>query len=668
MLGKFLGAPQKASTLSLIKSGLSFKNSCAQTFFGVKLLFFLTDNIKELKPKKGKSMSTSDSQKTDQTEEKILFGETNISEKFDKNKDAKNNEAVELDDTLAQMEAIFEQVKSSQPRLETEMEKSTSSESTRVRRDDLEALLDISKAINSTLILDDILQMVMRRAIKLLRAERGFLMLLDQDGNLQFKTAHNICKESLSKEDFRISMSIATSVAKTGKSTYTSDAQHDERYSQQKSILELDLKSIMCVPLKSKEKIIGILYLDNSSKSNIFLESDLYLFELFAGQGAIAIENAKLYENLLAMKIYNENVVNRTPVGIIVVDNNLKITVANKTSQEIFKKAGWKEKFNHHSLKYLSLLDLFPPEEKTRWKKICYQVLYTGEPFEEAKSYHRFGSEEVALSLKVSPLNSHDNRILGLILVIEDITEKVIAEKYLIYSQNLVAKGEMAASIGHELNNYLTIILNSAELLSLNLEKGDTTRVEKNTKAIQDSVETMKRFTDGLVDFSKLETKIARYNLRTLIEDLIFSLKSQKQFSGIKFETIFDSELPALSMDVGQIQQVFLNILNNAADAINTLPEPKGTVTITTAYAKRQKMAEIKISDTGPGIGPELMPKIFEPHFTTKKNGHGFGLVICERIIKNHEGEISVESSSAGTTFTLTLPVEKQEGAQAQGV
>ncbi len=611
-------------------------------------------------------MSTPDSQKRTEAEEKILFGETKIPEKFDEKRDVKNKEAIDLDDTLAQMDAVFEKVKSAQPRLETETEKSDSKESSRVRRDDLEALLDISKAVNSTLILDDILQMVMRRAIKLLRAERGFLMLLDQEGNLQFKTAHNICKESLSKEDFRISMSIATSVAKTGKSVYASDAQHDERYSKQKSIRELDLKSIMCVPLKSKEKIIGILYLDNSSKSNIFLESDLYLFELFAGQAAIAIENAKLYENLLAMKIYNENVVNKTPVGIVVVDNNLKITVANKTSQEIFKKAGWKEKFNHDSLKNLSLLDLVPPEDRTRWKKICYQVLYTGEPFEEAKSYHRFGSEEVALSLKVSPLNSHDNRILGLILVIEDITDKVIAEKYLIYSQNLVAKGEMAASIGHELNNYLTIILNNAELMSLNLKKGDTARVEKNTKAIQDSVETMKRFTDGLVDFSKLETKITEYNLRTLIEDLIFSLKPQKQFSGIKFETIFDPELPALPMDVGQIQQVFLNILNNAADAINTLPEPQGTITIHTAYVKREKMVEVKMSDTGPGISPELLPKIFEPHFTTKKGGHGFGLVICEKIIKNHKGEISAESSPEGTTFTITLPVKKQEEIEVQ--
>jgi PAS domain S-box-containing protein len=604
-------------------------------------------------------MSTPDFDKPSQAKPQPLLNDTKIHQQPVEEEGEK--EVIDLDDTLAQMESIFDQVTSAQPRLATETEESSSSESARVRRDDLEALLDISKAINSTLVLDDILQMVMRRAIKLLRAQRGFLMLLDEEGNLQFKTAHNICKESLSKEDFRISMTIANGVAKAGKSIYTSDAQNDERYSKQKSIRELDLKSIMCVPLKSKEKIIGVLYLDNSSKSNIFLQSDLYLFELFAGQAAIAIENAKLYENLLAMKIYSENVVNKTPIGIAVVDNNLKITIANRTSQEIFKKAGWKKQLEHQTLKNLSLLDVVPLEEKTRWKKICYQVLYTGQPFEEAKSYHRFGSQEVALSLKVSPLNSHDNRILGLILVIEDITEKVIAEKYLIYSQNLVAKGEMAASIGHELNNYLTLIMNNAELLPLNLRQGNTDKLEQNTRTIKDSVETMKRFTDGLMDFSKLETKITDYSLRTLIEDLIFSLKPQKQFSDIRFVTDFDPEIPPLPMDVGQIQQVFLNVLNNAAESINTLPHPQGTISLSAAFGKRTNTVEVKIHDTGPGIDRAVLPRIFEPHFTTKKGGHGFGLVICERIIKNHNGEIFAESSPDGTSFTITLPVVKPE-------
>jgi len=610
-----------------------------------------------------------DSEKNEgrEAQEKDLVKKVKVPRDQHEEGDAGKKDKLRSDDILAEMESIFEQVKAEQPRLESGQETLPSEDSRRLRRDDLEALLDISKAINSTLVLDDILQMVMRRAIKLLRAERGFLMLLDEEENLQFKTAHNICKESLSKEDFKISMSIATSVAKTGKSIYTSDAEHDERYSRQKSILELHLKSIMCVPLKSKEKIVGILYLDNSSKSNIFLQSDLYLFELFAGQAAIAIENAKLYGNLLSMKVYNENVVNKTPIGIVVVDNNLKITTANKASDQIFKKAGWVGEEKEYSLEGLSLLDMVPPEEKVRWKKVCYQVLYTGEAFEEAKSYHKADSEEVALSLKISPLNSLENRVMGLIMVIENITEKVIAERYRVLSEKLVAKGEMAASIGHELNNYLTIILNNAELLPLNLKRGNSEKVEKNTIAIQESVQNMKRFTDGLMDFSKLESQVADYDIRTVIQELIFSLKSQRQFSLVKFITRFDPELPLFPMDVGQIKQVFLNLFNNAAEAINALPERKGTITVIVDYLEKEDRVEVKMKDSGPGIPKEVLEKIFDPHFTTKKGGHGLGLFTCQRVIRNHSGKITVESTPGqGTVFTITLPTRKSDQSQTE--
>ncbi len=607
-------------------------------------------------------MSDSDQIQPNEAQGEGFIGEKKIPQVEVKEGHKDKREELEIDDMLADMESIFDQVSTAHPRLESEEETPSLAESARVRRDDLEALLDISKAINSTLVLDDILQMVMKRAIKLLRAERGFLMLLDDEGKLQFRTAYNICKDSLSREDFRISMSIANSVAQSGKSIYTSDAQHDEKYSQQKSIMELDLKSIMCVPLKSKEKIIGILYLDNSSKSNIFLQSDLYLFECFAGQAAIAIENAKLYGNLLSMKVYNENVVNKTPIGIVVLDNNLKVTIANKASREIFKKAGWTRDQEGFPSKDLPLLDVVPREEKNRWKKICYQVLYAGEAFEEARSYHKFESEEVALSLKISPLNSVENRVMGLIVVIENITEKVMSERYRVLSEKLVVKGEMAASIGHELNNYLTIILNNAELLPLNLKKGNLDKVERNTKAIEESVQNMKRFTDGLMDFSKLESQMLEYDIRTVIEELIFSLKPQKQFSSLKFVTRFDPELPSFAMDVGQIKQVFLNLFNNAAEAINTLPGREGTITVIADNLEQEEMVEVKITDTGPGIPKEVLEKIFEPRFTTKKAGHGLGLFTCERVIKNHNGKISVESvPEQGTTFTISLPVRKPD-------
>ena len=557
-------------------------------------------------------------------------------------------------DIVGEIEELIQKVQSSRPRLKKEKDE----EQAKLKSSDLKALLDISQAINSTLVLDEILQIVMKRAIELLKAERGFLMLLDQEGNLQFKTAHNLVKEALSQDDFKISMSIANQVAQTGISVYTSDALEDERYSKQKSVVELKLRSIMCVPLKSKEKIIGIVYLDNSSQANIFLQSDLNLFELFASQAAIAIENAKLYENILALKIYNENVVSKTPIGIIVVDKNFRITIANRTSQEIFRKIGWQNNLSQKGMGELSIFDLVAPEEKGRWKKICYQVLFTGKPYEEDRSYHKTTTGELALALKISPLNSLDDQIIGLIIVFEDITEKLNLEKHLIMSEKLVAKGEMSISIGHELNNFLNIISNNAELLPLNLEKQELEKTEQNCKAIVETVSTMRRFTDGLMDFSKLETQRVEYDLVRLVEDLLFSIRPLKLFSKVKILTRYENNLPHLWIDVGQIQQVILNLLNNGAEAILAKSSEGGIIYLTVSYLAEKEMVEIKISDTGTGLDPQNLPRIFEPHFTTKPEGHGFGLFTCQKIVKNHSGQIKVESKlGQGSTFTTTLPV-----------
>ncbi len=267
----------------------------------------------------------------------------------------------------------------------------------------------------------------------------------------------------------------------------------------------------------------------------------------------------------------------------------------------------------------------------------------------------------MVLALKISPLSSPADKIIGLILLLEDVTEKAHLEKHLIGSQKLVAKGEMALSIGHELNNYLTIISNNAELLRLNLNRGDQTKVEQHSQAILDSVSTMKRFTDGLMDFSKLESEKVEYDIKRLIEDLLFSIKPQKQFANIKFLTHFDSDLPPLYIDVGQIQQVLLNLLNNGAEAIAEKGEKSGVVYLTTNYLTDEKIIQIKVTDTGVGMSPEVLNKIFEPHFTTKKSGHGFGLVTCEKIIKNHAGKITVESQpQKGSTFSVTLPVKEK--------
>jgi two-component system, NtrC family, sensor kinase len=510
-------------------------------------------------------------------------------------------------------------------------------------------LLEISALVNSSLVTDDILQVVMKRAIELMKAERGFLMLLDENNQLQFRTVYNLCKEELMQEDFKFSGSVANKVAHSGESVYTSDAQNDERYSKQKSIAELNLRSIMCVPLKIQDRTIGVIYLDNSSEARLFLESDLYLFELFATQAAIAINNSRLYEKILRLKRFNENVVSNTPVGLVVLNREMKIVTMNPAAEKVFHRS---------QIASTGLENLLTDTTLERWQQSCQNVLASGVAESISKCYISVEEEERVLSVKFSPMEEVDQSGRGVIIVIEDITEKTILENYVTISEKLIAKGEMAASIGHELNNFLAIISNNAELLQIRLKKGEFDKLDKAATSILDNIEKIKRFTSNLMDLSKLDQELVTYNVNRLIDDLLFSIKTQARFKSVGFVVRMSPDVPDCEIDVGQIQQVFLNLMYNAADALENR-HGKAEILITTRQEQGQIVACVR--DSGCGVPPENMEKIFEPHFSTKSHGHGLGLSNCKRIIENHGGKISVESKVGEyTEFKVILPQQRQ--------
>ncbi|MBU1317953.1 MAG: GAF domain-containing protein [candidate division Zixibacteria bacterium] len=557
-------------------------------------------------------------------------------------------------DALLDLESSFEKITRKNPRLMGGDGKSEA------RSVDLKAILEISKAINSSLVLDDILRKVMKRAIELLQAERGFLMLLDDNDVLQFKTVHNIQKEMLEEEDFKISNSIADEVARTGKAVFASDAQADERFAKQQSILDLHLRSIMCVPLKIKDRIIGVIYLDNSSDAKIFLQSDLYLFELFAEQSSIAIENAKLYQNVLSLKLYNENVVDATPVGIIAIDSELKVTTLNSAAASILSGSGVTTVKYDPRTASMSFVSLWPEKTRKQWKNIAMEVLRTGKPYQDRKYYHQVGEEQKVLAVNVSLLDEGVGDESGLILVMEDTTDKAILENYVLMSERLVAKGEMAASIGHELNNYLTIISNNAELMKLNVRRNMHDKLDKNVDSILDNINKIKRFTDGLMDYSNLEADIVSYDLKNLIEELLFSLRPQRSLRRINVDIEIPPDIPNVELDVGQMHQVLLNLVNNAVDAIGPDLENHGKIQITASHDKSLDIISIEVTDNGSGIKAGDLEKIFEPRFTTKEKGHGLGLSNCRRIMESHSGTITAISDGIdGSTFRITLPVKQ---------
>ncbi len=563
---------------------------------------------------------------------------------------------------IEELERTLDQVAEQNPRIVAATEADTT------RTDDLRALVQISLAINSSLVLDDVLQIVMQKAVELMQAERGLVMLFDETGELQIKSAYNLCREEMMEEDFRISGSVTAQVAETGKSVYTSDAMADDRYAQQQSVVELHLRSIMCVPIKVKSEVIGVIYLDNTNQARMFLKSDLYLLEMYAQLVANALHNARMYDSLFSMKRYHESVVTNTPVGIVVLNAEGHIATINPVALEIMD-------MNRDSIvlvgdiqKASHFVEKLPIGEQPRWRKMISTVLSTRQELSDPRYFHNTGYLEKVLSIKISPLAELPDGTQGLTMTIEDVTEKVLMEKYVILSEKLVARGEMAASVAHELNNYLSIISNNAELLSLNIDREKFDKAKFNSKSITENIFKIKRFVDSLMDFSKPEPEYISYDTRHLIDDLLFSLRIQPRFKLIHFTVDLGTDIPNVEMDVGQIQQVLMNLLNNAADAIedkslqhqNDSKEFKRQVGIAAMYAREESRVIIEVSDNGLGMAPETLAKIFNLHFTTKKSGHGLGLYNCKKIVEQHGGQLNVSSKAGeGTVFSLVLPLQQ---------
>ncbi|MGC8839014.1 MAG: GAF domain-containing protein, partial [Anaerolineae bacterium] len=205
------------------------------------------------------------------------------------------------------------------------------------------ALYDISRVLNSTLDLDELLDLVMDIVIRTTRAERGFLMLRDREtGQLQFQVARNMSQETIAGPSFEISRSVVERVARHGETVLTTNAQEDPRFKAQASVVSYALRSILCVPLRLREEITGVIYVDNRVKAGLFSPEDREFLSAFANQAAVAIENARLFgeqrkalEQITRMKDLLDNVLASIASGVITLDKAGRVTLVNRAAEQI---------------------------------------------------------------------------------------------------------------------------------------------------------------------------------------------------------------------------------------------------------------------------------------------------------------------------------------------
>ena len=274
--------------------------------------------------------------------------------------------------------------------------------------------------------------------------------------------------------------------------------------------------------------------------------------------------------------------------------------------------------------------------------------------------HRRKDGELIEGDLSASIIYDEEGKEIASIGIFKDLRERLRMERELqktqqalLQSEKLAAMGRLTSQIAHELNNPIYGIMNTLELL-----KTEIPPESKRRRILELSLSETQRLSEmlrNMLSFSKPEEEKRRpIKINELIEGILLVMEKQMREANIKVETYFDSEIPEVMASTNQMRQVMLNMIKNAKEAM-----PKGG-TLTVRTSKEDNKVLIKIEDTGIGIPEELRDKIFEAFFTTKQKvkGVGLGLSVCYGIIKDHGGEIKVESDEGkGTTFTIDLPI-----------
>jgi len=351
-------------------------------------------------------------------------------------------------------------------------------------------------------------------------------------------------------------------------------------------------------------------------------------------------ELAEKNRHLALLTEFTVNIIESVPLGIAMLDESLRVKYWNVAMEHItgVDKEGALDLQANLLLKCLEI-DLFEPEVK-EGEVICNRSL----------------GNAPQMTLKVH-LNRVTGKQRGYVLVIEDITDKKKIEEELFRTSKHASIGRLAAGVSHEIGNPLASISSLVqELMAEDLAPFTS----ESLSTINLHIDRIARIVRNLGDFARLNPRQkVRTNLKDILEITMNLVRYDRNFKKINIKTRFE-DLPVLKVDPDQMQQVFLNLMLNARDAM-----PEGGELFITVKNKNGS-AQTVFADTGGGIERKHRDKLFDPFFTTKgpAKGTGLGLSICYSIIKDHGGSIEVESvKGGGTKFTVNLPLKNETGA-----
>ncbi len=556
-----------------------------------------------------------------------------------------------------------------------------------------EAGTSIGSAANST----ELLKKIVEIAAKVTEAKVGSVMLLDDAGEfLKIEAAIGLADEIIATTKLPLGSSIAGLVAQQGAPLIIDDVENDEKFRRMNKE-RYGAASLLCVPLRIQNKVLGVINMANKKDGGIFTADDLRLLTTFAGQVAVTVDDANQFEknrrrlaefeilhelNSELPKVETMNQFRRLLIEklnrVVKIDCSIWFSYESETGHLVPGAASGIEdipvtesggidldKVNPESLGLsvpeLKSFDYNNIKELTDYliKKIksgnalpCPKSVNMAIPISKSGELAEivlFGAD------KERPYDDDDESLAR--LVISQAAIMYEREKSMLNATRLVTMGNMISEISHDLRKPLTSLKGTLQIVRQKWP--DVFENQEYFESVEEEIHRMNELVRELVDFSnpnKYQTM--KVDLRNIIERAADLTGPDLRKNGINFKKKFSKANWELIVNKNQILEAILNLFLNAIEAMPGGGELSVTGIIERPDHKKTDYLAVKISDTGVGIKKEKLSRIFERYYTTKDTGTGLGLAVVERIISAHNGTLKVDSTEGkGTTFTLYFPL-----------
>jgi signal transduction histidine kinase len=524
-----------------------------------------------------------------------------------------------------------------------------------------QALLEAGRAVTASLDVRQTIRVIMTQARNVLGVESCGVMTLDPaTGDLRLVASLDLPAEMVDRVRLKPGEGIGGLAFAQRRPVQSEDLQQDERVSLRFRDLPstTGFRSLLAVPLGGGERASGVIYVFRSDPHR-FSEAEAQLLLAFADQAAIALEHARLYEQLEAMvaertreldtqKRFVEVVLEALPLGVIVLDGDLRVVSANRHGARVL---GGGEPAGRR------VIELLPAKPRAAVEALLRATFQRRQVATAEADMAVEGESKVFqfTAATIEPAAQH------LVLLVEDVTLAKHLEQQMLLTERLTTAGRLAAGVAHELNNPLATIAGCAEALLARTREGETSSMAEIDDfrhylgLVEEEAYRCKEITGSLLQFVREPGSLrALTDLNALVLKTVELLSHQSRFGGRRFLTELDPDLPSVTVNEGQVRQVFLGIAANGLEAMGA----EGTLRIRSRRLRQE--VEVEFEDEGPGIPDEIQGRIFDPFFTTKPPGQGtgLGLAIAQGIVTDHGGRIEVASRSGkGSTFRVVLPL-----------